>query len=158
MPDDLYERDILAWSDRQAALLRRVAKGERVNDVDWEHIVEEIEDVGLSEVSAVRSHLRQLLLHMLKLRGWPDCPACEHWRNELDVFQAEAAERFAPSMCRRINVTGLYQQARRAVGRMQIEGQPSVALPEICPFTLDDLLSGDTLILLARFDAGAAEA
>ena len=47
MPDDLYERDILAWSERQAELLRRVANGERVNDVDWPHVVEEIADVGI---------------------------------------------------------------------------------------------------------------
>jgi hypothetical protein len=61
MPDDLYERDILAWSARQADLLRRFAHGERVNGIDWEHVAEEIEDVGLSELNAVRSHLRALV-------------------------------------------------------------------------------------------------
>jgi hypothetical protein len=29
MPDDLYEGDALAWSERQAALSRRVARGGR---------------------------------------------------------------------------------------------------------------------------------
>jgi Domain of unknown function DUF29 len=53
MPDDLYDRDILAWSEHQATLLRRAALGERVNDIDWAHVVEEIEDVGLSELNAV---------------------------------------------------------------------------------------------------------
>ena len=38
--------DILAWSKRQADLLRRVAAGERVNDqVDWGNVAEEIEDI-----------------------------------------------------------------------------------------------------------------
>lgn len=38
---DLYEEDILTWSERQADLLRRLAAGERVNDqVDWENVVE----------------------------------------------------------------------------------------------------------------------
>jgi hypothetical protein len=46
MSDDLYERGVLAWSESQAALLRRLAQGERVNEVDWAHVVEEIEDVG----------------------------------------------------------------------------------------------------------------
>jgi hypothetical protein len=55
MPDDLYDRDALAWSERQAALLRRVARGEPVNDVDWDHVVEEIEDVGLSRLNAIAS-------------------------------------------------------------------------------------------------------
>jgi hypothetical protein len=58
MPDDLYERDILDWSERQADLLRRVAGGERVNHVDWPHVIEEIADVGGSELNSVRSYLR----------------------------------------------------------------------------------------------------
>src|SRR4030081_2972905 len=90
MPDDLYDRDVLAWSERQAALLRRVARGERVNDVDWDHVVEEIEDVGISELNAVHSYLRQMLAHLLKLHGWPDSDACEHWRNEVATFQVDA--------------------------------------------------------------------
>ncbi len=57
MPDDLYDRDILAWPRHQAELLRRLARGERVNDVDWEQVVEEIGDVGLSELNAVESYL-----------------------------------------------------------------------------------------------------
>ena len=44
---DLYGDDILLWSEKQGALLRRLSVGERVNDqVDWPHVVEEIEEVG----------------------------------------------------------------------------------------------------------------
>jgi Domain of unknown function DUF29 len=52
---DLYDTDILLWSERQAELLRRSAAGERVSDgeLDWPHIVEEIEDVGRSELRPV---------------------------------------------------------------------------------------------------------
>jgi hypothetical protein len=53
MPDDLYDRDILTWSEHQSFLLRRVARGERVNVVDWPHLVEQIEDVGISQLNAV---------------------------------------------------------------------------------------------------------
>jgi hypothetical protein len=86
MPDDLYERDILTWSEHQADLLRRAARGERVNNVDWAHVVEEIEDVGLSELNAVNSHLRLTLLHVLKLASWPDNSAVRHWREEVAGF------------------------------------------------------------------------
>ena len=41
---DLYGEDILLWSERQGDLLRRLAAGESVSDqVDWPHVVEEIE-------------------------------------------------------------------------------------------------------------------
>jgi hypothetical protein len=46
MPDDLYDRDTIARLEHQADLPRRVARGERVNEVDWDHVIEEIEDVG----------------------------------------------------------------------------------------------------------------
>ena len=45
MPDDLYERDILQWSERQVDLLRRLARSEHVNGaVDWPHVIEELAD------------------------------------------------------------------------------------------------------------------
>ena len=76
MLDDLYNRDAMAWSEQQANLLRRLARGERVNDIDWDHVVEEIEDVGLSELNAV--HYRSLRsLSVLKARGQPvGLPSC----------------------------------------------------------------------------------
>ncbi len=41
---DLYDADIVTWSERQADLLRRRAAGELVNDaeMDWSNIAEEI--------------------------------------------------------------------------------------------------------------------
>jgi hypothetical protein len=42
-----YDADFLRWSEQQAALLRRVADGERINDqVDWDNIIEEIESLA----------------------------------------------------------------------------------------------------------------
>jgi len=53
MPDDLYDRDIVAWATMQSDRLRRVAGGERVNDLDWDNVIEEIESLGRSQVQAV---------------------------------------------------------------------------------------------------------
>lgn len=78
MPDDLYDRDVLAWSEHQADLLRRLARGERVNDLDWEHVVEEIEDAGLCELHAAQSYLHQMLVQLLKPQGWPESPSVGH--------------------------------------------------------------------------------
>ncbi len=42
LPDDLYNRDALAWSERQAALLCRLSRGERLNEaVDWPNLIED---------------------------------------------------------------------------------------------------------------------
>ncbi len=59
MPEGLYKQDILSWAERQSELLRRLAAGEHVNEaVDWAHVIEELRDVGLSELRACESLLR----------------------------------------------------------------------------------------------------
>ncbi len=151
MPDDLYDRDVLAWSERQAELLRRVALGERVNDIDWEHVAEEIEDVGLSELHAVHSFLRQLLVHLLKLRGWPGLKAGQHWRSEIVAFQYDASRRFAPSMRQRIDLEAIYFHAVRQVEPLRYGGGPGSSPPATCPVTLDQLLSASVADLEASF-------
>ncbi|HJS84839.1 MAG TPA: DUF29 family protein, partial [Acetobacteraceae bacterium] len=71
-PASLYEQDALAWSEQQAALLRRLAAGGAVNAaVDWPHVIEEVQDVGLSELRACQSLLRQAMMHLLRLHAWP---------------------------------------------------------------------------------------
>ena len=150
MPDGLYERDALAWAEHQAGLLRRLAAGERLNEaVDWAHVIEEVADVGLSELRACRSLLRQAMLHLLKLHAWPDSEAAGHWRSEVVGFLADARDRFTPSMRQRIGLDELYAAALRGV-RAGSEGGPALAFPELCPFALDELLAGDVGRLVAR--------
>jgi hypothetical protein len=138
----LYDADILLWSEQQAALLRRVAAGERVNsaDIDWPDIIEEIESVGSEQLHAVRSLLLQALLHDLKARAWPESRDVPHWRSEARIARINAASRFAPSMRQRIDVADIYAKARRAMPET-LDGQPPLPPPEDCPFTLDQLLA-----------------
>jgi hypothetical protein len=140
---DEYETDVLLWSEHQAALLRRLARGERVNDqVDWENVIEEVESVGNEPLHAVESLLLQALVHELKSIAWPDARDAAHWRAEARLFRAQAANRFAPSMRQRLDLSRLYRQAQRAVPE-SIDGQPPLPLPDHCPHSLDELLADD---------------
>lgn len=156
MPDGLYERDILAWSQHQADLLRRLAHGERVNDVDWSHVVEEIEDVGLSELHAVESFLDLMLIHLLKLHGWPDSPSVQHWRAEVSSFQKNAARRFAPSMRQRLDVGKLYADAIEQLEGLDYDGKTPEQWTADCPFSLDELLTLRRSDLEGRLSGPAA--
>jgi hypothetical protein len=149
--DELYFEDTLAWSESQAELLRRLARGERVSDLDWPHVIEEIEDVGQTQLRALRSMLRQALVHLLKVQGWPDCDAVPHWRLEVRHFLVEARDCFAPSMRQRVELAAVYLDALDLVQADVIDGRKSGALPAACPFVLDDLL-------VARPDLVALEA
>jgi hypothetical protein len=81
---DLYDEDILLWSERQAALLRRLAAGEVVNDrVDWANIIDEVETVGRSERAALRSHIRVVLEHLIKLHVSPSADPRNGWKTSV---------------------------------------------------------------------------
>jgi hypothetical protein len=155
VPDGLYERDVLAWSQHQADLLRRLGRGERVNDIDWANVVEEIEDLGLSELHSVESVLDLFLVHLLKVRISPDSLATGHWRREVLAFQKNARRRFTPSMRQRIDVAKLYDEAVQEMRADSADGAAPGAWPDANPFSLDDLLAGDHTVLLARLTGEA---
>ncbi len=146
---DLYDDDILEWSERQARLLRdvaarenaeRLSQGRRGNEApDWANVIEEIESVGRSQLSAVKSLLVQALLHDLKCAAWPLSRDVPHWRAEGRGFRDDAARSFSPSMRQWIDVAELYRQALRRMPE-SIDGQPPLPVPDACPVTLDDLV------------------
>ena len=139
---ELYDADILAWSERQAALLRRVARGERVNDadLDWPNIAEEIESVGRSERRACEYLIVQWLAHRMKAEAWPDAVRAARWRLDAEEFRWQASRAYSPSMAQRIDLETLYRRALRWLPP-DIDGKPPLSLPQTCPATLDDLLA-----------------
>ena len=133
---DLYEGDILLWSEQQARALRRRA----ANEIDWENVAEEIEAVGRNERNAVESHLVQALLHDLKAEAWPLSRDVPHWRAEAQGHRDEARRHYAPSMAQRIDVAKLYREALRRMPAKMDDLAP-LPLPQACPVTLEELLA-----------------
>jgi hypothetical protein len=135
-----YHDDTLTWSQRQAELLRRVAGGEPPNETpDWENIIEEVLDVGRSEVRAVRSLLFQVLLHRLKVTAWPDARQVEHWQNEALAALVQARDAYRPSMRQHIDIAERYATALRALPPTN-DGVPAGIVPQTFLPTLEALL------------------
>jgi hypothetical protein len=59
---DLYDRDYSAWAEKTAELLRQG----RFSELDVEHLVEELGDMGKSQRQELVSRLRILLAQLLK--------------------------------------------------------------------------------------------
>lgn len=62
-----YDQDLYSWSLEQAKLLRE----RKFDQIDLEHIIEEIEDMSKSEKRALGSFLETLLMHLLKWQYQP---------------------------------------------------------------------------------------
>lgn len=138
-----YDADIFAWSQRQAEVLRGLARIRRdlPNDLDLDHVAEEIEDLGLSELRKVESLLRRILGHAIKLASSPDSQAVAGWRREIRNWQADGLTHFTPAMRGRIDLERAWRLAcRDAVGELADHGEATVPLPAACPVDLDGLL------------------
>jgi hypothetical protein len=160
---DLYETDILAWSEQQADVLRELAARRDLPDaLDLAHIVEEIEDVGQSELNAVKSFIRLVLGHAIKCLVDPDAPSVRHWHAEIGNWQSELADRVSPSMRHRIDLDVLWgravRQAELDLLARECDARPIIAVVALrgtpCPISLDDLLESPGA-LMARLEAAS---
>ena len=147
----LYDEDIYAWSEQQAAVLRRLAEARPglPIELDLEHVAEEIEDVGKSEKHAAESALRSILVHLIKLAAAPNAPATRHWRSEIVTFHIELLSRLTPAIANGIDLDQLWKQAKRQARANLDESEredaetPLWALSR-CPLDVD-LLAGDEI-------------
>jgi hypothetical protein len=142
---ELYEYDFPAWCSLQADRLRTTASRATGKDQpDWNHVIEEIADMGSAERHRVEGLLIQAMVHLRKLRADPASADAAHWAIEKRAVLVAARRHYAPSMRQRLDLPSLFSDAI-----FQLEGR-RVNTP--CPFTLDDLLtlSSDVAALVAR--------
>jgi hypothetical protein len=132
----LYDSDFYAWAEQNAQLM----KSGRFDELDTEHLIEEIESMGASEKRALESRLIELMLHLLK---WQFQARRQGSSWEISINkQRLAIERILrnnPSLNYQLyeRVIDCYSYARRAAA---IETKlPLATFPENCPYTLEQL-------------------
>ena len=140
---ELYDRDFVEWTRCNAALLR----AGRLNEIDAEHIAEEIEDLGAGQERELGSRLRVILTHLLKLRAEPGSRAGQGWKATIKIQRFEVLRLLerAPSLQGRIEeeVSRVYGLAvSRAAAGTRL---PETAFPPACPFIADQILDNEYL-------------
>jgi hypothetical protein len=148
MPDDLHQRDILEWSERQADLLRHVAGDEAHANVDWSHVIEEITGVGVARLNEARGYLRQVMIYLVGIHRDRD-GARPLLKPELECLLEMLAQLISPSMRRRIDLELMWSGIRAGSRRKCHDDPLRRALPEHCPWTVDALLANDVEKMLA---------
>lgn len=148
-PEQLYETDFYAWTQAQAKELRRFARLRPNVALDLEHLAEEIRDLGKSEKDTVFTLAQQITEHLLLIEHGPATDQRLHWADEIDEFRDRLQRKLSPTILRRLKRDSdtVFDSARRRVGRKMErygEHQAAAALPDTCPYTLDQIL-GDWL-------------
>jgi len=144
-PKTLYDEDFYAWTQQQAKVLREHFAGD--NRIDVEHLAEEVEDLGKSELHAVESYVEQIIAHLLKLDYSGLELSRSHWRGEVEAFRASLERKMTPSIRRvvRRRLPRLYERAARSAAASLHQHEPDFRrrLPKACPYDWDTVVSRD---------------
>lgn len=136
----LSEHDYHAWLLEQAARLRT----RQSDQIDYEVLAEELEDMGRSERRAVESRLKDLLIHLLKWAKQKQRRSGS-WRDSIDNARDALADLLqdSPSLRPQLPefVKRQYPRARRSAANQT--GLTVSRFPVARPFRLEEILDAD---------------
>jgi Domain of unknown function DUF29 len=137
-----YDADFFRWTQDTAELIRQA----RLDELDLEHVAEEIQDMGNRDKREVYSRLKVLLMHLLK---WEFQPALRSrsWEHAIreQRSQLKLVLKDSPSLVR--FATSKFKAAySEAVEDAVFEtGLPVDRFSRSCPYATDEILTKDFL-------------
>jgi len=140
-----YDEDFYVWAGRQAELLR----GRRFDELDLDNLIEEVEGLADVKRSAVLNNARVIMEHLLKLQHSPAADPRKGWRASVVEHRARLEVELTPRLRQILDEERprIYGIARRAAEiSLRDHGEPAAAdaLPQTCPYALDQI-TGDWL-------------
>lgn len=137
-----YDQDFILWLENTVQLL----KEKKFAELDLENLIEEIEDMGRSNKSALRSNLIVVLLHLLKWKYQPE-KRSKSWQSSILEHRRRLDDDFedSPSLKRYYLeiFNKCYQNARKQAAietEMNLENFPIES-----PFTLEEVVDSEFL-------------
>ncbi|GAB4242009.1 MAG: DUF29 domain-containing protein [Stanieria sp.] len=133
-----YEEDYYLWTQ---TMVERLKNKDYLN-IDWDNLIEEIEDMGKSQKRAVESLLLRLTEHLLKLKYWKIERERnkKHWQSEVVNFRVLLRKRLKESPSLKNNLAEMYEEilldSRRSMSKL-------FDLPEQIELTLAQVLDED---------------
>jgi hypothetical protein len=139
-----YDDDFYAWTQYQAEVLRSMRT--RDNRFDRENVAEEIEDLGRNQRHAVRSEIRRILEHFLKLAYSPATEPRSDWMVSIANARAELEDSLTATLRQDAEAAlpRLYARAKDVAQAGLVKyGEDNAAadFPATCPYTLDQILA-----------------
>ena len=133
----LYETDYLQWIE---ATVQRI-KSQDYGAINWENLVEEIEDMGRHERHSLESNFIVIMIHLLKWQFQPQ-QRSGSWEGSIVEHRRRVnkALKDSPSLDPYL-VSCEAECYKEAVEQVKAEtGLPLEAFPLDCPYELADML------------------
>ena len=114
----LYEQDFVRWSFDQASALRDAARSGTNLPLDWENLAEEVESLGRSQRTELRSRIATIIEHLLKLEHSSSAEPRRGWIETVlrERSQIERVLEDSPSLRREL--AGMIAEERGRVARL----------------------------------------
>jgi hypothetical protein len=132
-----YDQDFYAWTQEQAALL----KEKRFGELDIEHLVEEVEDMGKSVQRELESRLIVLMAHLLKWYYQPESRS-RSWRLTIREQRRQIDRLVTKNPSLRPVLAAEYQEVYDLAclrAAQETDREPET-FPAQCPWTLEQIL------------------
>jgi hypothetical protein len=138
----LYEVDDSQWLGETISLLRN----HQFQQLDLEHLIEELEDLGKEKKNAVASLLEQVIRHLLLLQYWTKETEYNtiNWQEEIYNFRTQLRRKITANLRNYLEeeLNYIYEDA---LGFVKIKTANTVIFPSQCPYSLEQLLDRDWL-------------
>lgn len=134
----IYEIDEHLWLEETIKLL----KSKQLEELDLEHLIEELEDLGRRDKAKVAGLLEQVIRHLLLLQYWQEEYQYNsgHWKAEVRGFRNQLKRNLTTNLSHFLEkeLASIYEDALGYVIE-KTEGKLD-NLPQNCTYTLDQLL------------------
>lgn len=128
-----YDQDFALWVEHTVTQLQ----AKNYQHIDWEHLIEEVDSLGKSQRSAVRSYLLRLLEHLLK-RCYVAIPDCYRgWEIEIRNFRQSILFELEDSPSLKNFIPEILPKCYQVALRNVKDSYPRVSFPEHYPFAED---------------------
>ncbi len=138
----LYEQDFNLWIEETINLL----KNRQLEQIDYEHLIEEIEDMGGNRKDALESNLEQVIIHLLKWKYEPS-KRTNSWQYSIAKHSTRLNKAFmkSPSLKPYFDevLVPCYKTARMLASKQT--DLPVTTFPTDLPFTKENILDPDYL-------------
>ncbi len=140
MADDLYDRDFYLWTQAQAEALR--AHGRSLDNLDYDHIAEELEDLGSAQRQKAESLIRQIIAHLFKLAASRNPYPANHWAGEIIEFRLILERPLTRAIRNEIEaeLEAVHRDALRVAERKMAAFEPDVVIDGSLRWSLPQIL------------------
>jgi hypothetical protein len=143
----------------QAVALRSLTgRRDLPNQLDLANVVEEIEDVGKSELRAVESLIRNILVHLIILWADPEAPSTLGWRGEIAAWHDELLRRISRSMGSKLDLAPIWRGAACVAGAKLADWDATKAEAARSALTGSDCRFELAVLATEEFDPSSAVA